>query len=162
MDGAVTVQEGDKKLHAHEKKKDESTKRSSKEKKEEPTAGPNILQQVFAPYIVWTPHDYDSQPNLHEQLCPTGGPGGLVCCHVCASAYSRYLAQAVTDMDTQNLEHAGNEVQELMGFMDETRSKLQGKVRLAQHQKPPPRGSRGAAQVASMPSKTNSAGSIVI
>lgn len=122
------------------------------EKQEEGATAPALLQQIFAPDIEWTPHDYDGHDNVYEQLCPTGGPGGLICCQFCVSAYSRYLSQTANDIEVQTIHNIGTEVRELVGFMEETRNKLQDKVGLARRQAPPPsrRGMvQGTAQVAS-------------
>ena len=96
-----------------------------------------LLQKVFSSHVEWTRHDYDTHDRLYEQLCPTGGPGGLVCCEVCSTAYSRYLNQTSTDLGVQTVHQVGKEVEELVGFMHETRSKLQKKVFLARQQAPP-------------------------
>ena len=82
-------------------------------------------------------HDYDIHERLYEQLCPTGGPGGLACCEVCSAAYSRYLNQTSQDIETQSIHNAGTEVKECIGFMKETRDKLQKKVAAARTQAPP-------------------------
>lgn len=125
---------------------------ADEEKQEEVAKAPALLQQVFAPAVEWAAHDYDAHDNLYEQLCPTGGPGGLICCQTCASAYSRYLTQTANDIEVQTIHNIGKEVQELVGFMEETRSKLQDKIGLARQQGPPPprRGfAEGTAQAAS-------------
>lgn len=111
-----------------------------------------LLQKVFASHVEWTPHDYDTHDGLYEQLCPTGGPGGLVCCEVCSTAYSRYLNQTSTDLDEQTVHQVGKEVQELVGFTQETRNKLQTKVIVARQQAPPLKRdfAQGAAKSASL------------
>jgi hypothetical protein len=114
---------------------------STKTKKE-------LLEKVFSSHVEWTRHDFDTHDRLYEQLCPTGGPGGLVCCEVCATAYSRFLNQTSTDLDTQTVHQVGKEVQELVGFMKETRSKLQKKVALARTQAPPLKRDPGALKTA--------------
>jgi hypothetical protein len=141
-------------MNAMQPKEDDGNDAESieEEKQEEVAIAPALLQQVFAPAVEWTPHDYDGHNKLYEQLCPTGGPGGLICCQTCASAYSRYLTQTANDIEVQTIHNIGKEVQELVGFMEETRSKLQDKVGLARQQDPPPsrRGfAQGTARVAS-------------
>lgn len=96
-----------------------------------------LLSKVFKPHVEWTKHDYDTHERLYKQLCPTGGPGGLACCEVCSSAYSRYLNQTSQDIGVQSVHNAGTEVQECIGFMNETRNKLQKKVVVARKQAPP-------------------------
>jgi hypothetical protein len=126
--------------------------RVDEEKQEEVAKAPAMLQRVFAPAVEWAPHDYDAHDNLYEQLCPMGGPGGLICCQTCASAYSGYLTQTANDIEVQTIHNIGKEVQELVGYIEETRSKLQDKVGLARQQDPPPlrRGfAQGTAQAVS-------------
>jgi len=96
-----------------------------------------LLNKVFKPHVEWTRHDFDTHDRLYEQLCPTGGPGGLACCEVCSSAYSRYLNQTSQDIEVQSIHNAGTEVQECIGFMKVTRDKLQKKVIAARRQAPP-------------------------
>lgn len=123
----------------------------------EPTA-PALLHHAFAPDIEWTPHDYDGHDNLYEQLCPAGGPGGLICCQFCVSAYSQYLTQTANEIEVQTIHNIGKEVQELIGFMKQTRNKLQDKVGLARRQAPPSRQGmvqQGTAKVASRTSDWN-------
>lgn len=96
-----------------------------------------LLNKVFKPHVQWTKHDYDTHDRLYEQLCPTGGPGGLTCCEVCSSAYSRYLTQTSQDVEEQSIHHAATEVQECTDFMKETQEKLRTKVKAARQQAPP-------------------------
>jgi hypothetical protein len=42
-----------------------------------------MLEKIFTPHVAWTHHDCDTHDGLYEQLCPTGGPGGLACCQAC-------------------------------------------------------------------------------
>jgi hypothetical protein len=62
------------------------------------------------------------------------------------------LTQTANDIEVQTIHNIGNEVQELVGFMEETRSKLQDKIGLARQQGLPPTGrgfAHGTAQAAS-------------
>ena len=93
-----------------------------------------MLHKVFTPHVTWTRHDYDLDDGLYQQLCPTGGPGGLACCHVCSFAYSNFLNQTSRDLDVQATHNAATEVQECLQFMDETRNKLHMKMNTARTQ----------------------------
>ena len=112
---------------------------AEEKKQEEWASAPAILHHhVFAPDIEWTPHDFSKHDNLYEQLCPSGGPGGLICCQFCVSAYSQYLTQTANDIEVQTIHNISKEVQELIGFMKQTRNKRQDKLDLARRQAPPP------------------------
>lgn len=96
-----------------------------------------LLDKVFKPHVEWTRHDYDTHDGLYEQLCPTGGPGGLACCAFCSTAYSRFLNQTSRDLEGQSIHNAGKEVEECMEFMGDTRDVLEKKMQVARTQPPP-------------------------
>ena len=110
---------------------------SSNEKKSSKTKitvdNEEVLQKVFTPHVTWTRHDYDLD-GLYQQLCPTGGPGGLACCHVCSLAYSNFLNRTSQDLDVQATHNAATEVQECLKFMQETRDTLDTKMTIARTQ----------------------------
>lgn len=107
-----------------------------------------LLNKVFRPHVQWTKHDYDTHDRLYEQLCPSGGPGGLTCCEVCSAAYSRYLTQTAQDVEVQTIHNAGMEIKECTEFMKDTQKKLQDKVQVARTKAPPlPRDALQTARV---------------
>jgi len=81
----------------------------------------------------WTPHLFDTEP----PSCPNGGPAGLVCCETCAAAYSQHMARSVQDMEGRRMEAVSNQVEELLGYIEETRMQLLVTAQAAR-QKPPP------------------------
>ena len=56
--------------------------------------------------------------------CPSGGPGGLICCSQCATSYSQILANTTKEMETQTVENVGQEVGELMEMLRDAQTRL--------------------------------------
>jgi hypothetical protein len=65
----------------------------------------------------WEPHPCDEELSV----CPIGGPGGLVCCHSCSESYSHFLGQTAQDLEGQRMDYLSNQVEELLGFVEEAR-----------------------------------------
>lgn len=138
MNPANVKEEDDEEGEEEEQVVPAPTKRQKKEdKKIAAQKKQELLKKVFKPHVNWSRHDYDTHDGLYERICPTGGPGGLACCEVCSSAYSRYLLATAHDVEIQSIHNAGKEVEECIGFMKETRDKLQYKVQVARQQAPP-------------------------
>jgi NUMOD3 motif len=81
----------------------------------------------------WTSHEFDVKPSS----CPNGGPSGLVCCEECSFSYSQFLSQTVQDMEVRRMESVSNQVEELLGFIEETRMQLMVTSQAAQLKAPP-------------------------
>lgn len=101
---------------------------------------------IFARDFRWTPHIFDSKKSSansgvanisYDMLCPHGGPGGLVCCDSCTASYAKYLTKTVTDMETQKMQRAGDEVKELLDFTRQAKHRLTQTIRVARR-KPVP------------------------
>jgi len=56
--------------------------------------------------------------------CPSGGPGGLICCLHCASSYSRVLSNTTKEMETQMVWKVGQEVGELMEMLQDAQARM--------------------------------------
>lgn len=96
---------------------------------------PNLSRfPIVAWNMEWTPHDLDSEP----QVCPDGGPSGLACCETCAYAYSRFMTRTVQDMEGRRMEAVANNVEELLGYIEETRMQLMVTAQAARQKPPPP------------------------
>lgn len=99
---------------------------------------------VFTPDIHWTPHTFDPPPKKlkqrlvrYNEICPNGGPGGLICCSVCAATYSGYLSSTLKSMTVQRTSKLAAETEELLDMLNATKSRLAESVKGAR-KKPPP------------------------
>ena len=106
-------------------------------KKPKPTAPkppPPSRLPTYGWNMEWTEQEFDSTP----PSCPNGGPSGLICCETCSAAYSQYMTQTVEDMETRRMESVSNQVEELLGYIEETRMQLLVTTQAAQKMAPPP------------------------
>ena len=66
--------------------------------------------------------------NISHQMpapaCPSGGPGGLICCSHCATSYSQILANTTKEMEAQTVEKVGQEVGELIEMLRDAQTRL--------------------------------------
>jgi len=118
-----------------EEEKNEANEVETKQSGETKRAGqiPPTVNRIFAREIVWKPHPFD----LAEPSCPRGGPGGLICCEVCAANYSQYLTITCKDMEEQKKRKVAKELTQLLGFMKAAKTRLGKSVRAARRQPPP-------------------------
>jgi len=77
--------------------------------------------------VVWSKSDFDCQ-RVSYRKCPIGGPGGLICCRPCSTAYSRFLVSTTKEMEGQSVSTIGNEVSELMELLHAAQASLQQSV----------------------------------
>ncbi len=94
-------------------------------------------KEVFSRDIAWTPFFFGDDGTDSDQVCPEGGPGGLICCECCSKSYSSYLSQTVKDMEIQRTHKAGKEVKELLRFIDQGRKTLERAYDVAKKKVPP-------------------------
>jgi hypothetical protein len=108
---------------------EDGTKPSAKDESEK-QKGPSkstTLPTFFAKTIEWTPHAYDEAPNdtpAYESSCPSGGPGGLICCEICTRKYSQFLSTTSKDIETQKTKQVNEEVMQLLGFLSGAKEQL--------------------------------------
>lgn len=92
---------------------------------------------VFSREFIWNPHPFDNIDTQNHtdayQVCPTGGPGGLVCCKQCTSTYSRYLSHTARDMESQTINKVGHEVREILDLLREANIRLQQAVNVSRN-----------------------------
>lgn len=111
-----------KKIH---EKADEEVVKSQKEIK------------VFTEEITWTPAEVWKEGDSYDKICPTGGPGGLICCQGCAKKYSTFIEETTKDLEVQRTHKLGNEVKEIVALLDQGRSDLE-RIGTVARRKPPP------------------------
>lgn len=71
----------------------------------------------------------DTQTNQKEdaptyKACPTGGPGGLICCSYCNASYSRLLSNTAKEMEAQSIARKGQEVSEILELLADAKQRL--------------------------------------
>jgi hypothetical protein len=96
-----------------------------------------VVEEVFSKDVAWTPFPFGEQGETYDKACPTGGPGGYVCCEDCAEKYTRYVSGTVKDMEKHRTSRNGREVQELLKFMKDGRKILENAYRVAKKKIPP-------------------------
>ncbi|EED94509.1 predicted protein [Thalassiosira pseudonana CCMP1335] len=57
-------------------------------------------------------------------VCPSGGPGGLICCSYCSASYSRFLSNTAKEMEAQSLAKAGQDTKQLLELLADAKSRL--------------------------------------
>jgi hypothetical protein len=77
--------------------------------------------------IVWNQADFDAHVISYKK-CPTGGPGGLICCAPCTAVYSRMLSETSMEMDSQTVSSIGRDVSELMQLLHDAQVRLKQSV----------------------------------
>ncbi len=77
--------------------------------------------------IVWNQADFNAHVVSYAK-CPSGGPGGLICCASCTAAYSRQLSETSKEMDSQTVSSVGREVSELIQLLHDAQKRLQQSV----------------------------------
>ena len=98
---------------------------------------------MFTREIHWTPHPFDINSEegtaavSYESICPVGGPGGLICCEVCAATYSKYMSGTYKDIQEQKTSKLAGELKQLVEFTGNAKKQLKQTVRAAR-KKPPP------------------------
>ncbi|KAL7569096.1 hypothetical protein ACA910_016931 [Epithemia clementina (nom. ined.)] len=95
------------------------------------------LSKVFKREIRWDAHSYDDPNVLYNQLCPKGGPGGLICCSHCAASYSSFLLETQQNLEDEQIRRVRQEVTTLSQFLSQTTTRLKESVAAAQKRPPP-------------------------
>lgn len=70
----------------------------------------------------------EDSDNLSSLSCPTGGPGGLVCCHECHERYSMFMEQTCQELESQRLRNVAMEVKDLVEISGNARNRLSDSV----------------------------------
>uniref|UniRef100_A0A7S3DP81 Nuclease associated modular domain-containing protein n=1 Tax=Entomoneis paludosa TaxID=265537 RepID=A0A7S3DP81_9STRA len=120
------------------------------------------MPSVFRRDINWNPHFYDGsynngdggkgddfllEGNSQQQkfpqtpsfrdLCPAGGPGGLICCAFCTAKYSEFMMETQQNLEKQSLEQIGWETSTLVHFLKQTKERLRKSIPAARRAPPP-------------------------
>ena len=107
------------------------------------------MLSMFVPEILWSPHPFVDEDTevAFNNVCPTGGPGGLICCSVCTATYSKYLSATFQDVERQANSRMAREVEELISLTSASKGRL-GQVNRAARKKAPPVDTRGDVEAA--------------
>ena len=73
--------------------------------------------------MIWSQSEFDQHVSTYSK-CPTGGPGGLICCGACTASYSRFLSETAKEMEVQTLSGVGREVSELLELLHDAQVRL--------------------------------------
>lgn len=91
---------------------------------------------IFTQDVQWTSHVFDLKGKdgkfAYQMSCPTGGPGGLICCDQCTKAYSNYMSNSTKNIEEQKSQNVCQEVTDIVQFLDDAKSKLDKAVKLVQ------------------------------
>ncbi|CAJ1966895.1 unnamed protein product [Cylindrotheca closterium] len=93
--------------------------------------------KVFSEEITWTPVEVWKEGDSYDKICPSGGPGGLICCQECAKKYSSFVDDTMKDLEAQRTHKLGNEVKEIATLLEQGRSDLE-RIGSVARRKPPP------------------------
>eukprot|EP00979_Chaetoceros_neogracilis_P014737 scaffold4843_cov266-Chaetoceros_neogracile.AAC.19 len=77
--------------------------------------------------VIWSQAEFGDHVASYSK-CPTGGPGGLICCGPCTASYSRLLSETAKEMEVQTLSGVGREVSELLELLHDAQVRLQQAV----------------------------------
>jgi hypothetical protein len=98
-------------------------------------------KDLFEKEIVWSDFSF-SKNNAHakfDEICPVGGPGGLICCEFCSRRYHLYLTKMAEDMETHRIQQQTNEMKDIIIFVNGAKDELKTAVKDAQGKEPPSR-----------------------
>mmetsp|Transcript_10304 Transcript_10304/g.28436 ORF Transcript_10304/g.28436 Transcript_10304/m.28436 type:complete len:440 (+) Transcript_10304:26-1345(+) len=76
-------------------------------------------------------------PEPYKMLCPTGGPGGLICCSICTANYSKFMMETEQNLENQETEQLGWETTTLVHLLKQTKRRLQQSIPAARKVPPP-------------------------
>lgn len=118
---------------AEEQKKEEEKMQAAKaaKAKVERTAG------IFWKEITWRPSSSPNSDITYDKSCPTGGPGGLICCEACSIKYNTLLTRTSEDVETFRMIKESGEVTEIIGFLGQKKTDLKDAFNAAKKKVPP-------------------------
>ena len=77
--------------------------------------------------VIWSQPEFDAHVATYSK-CPTGGPGGLICCAPCTASCSRLLSETAKEMEAQTVSTVGREVSELVELLHDAQIRLKQAV----------------------------------
>lgn len=94
------------------------------------------VPEMFRRDFEWTPHAVFRNGEV-PLSCPTGGPGGLICCEDCATAYADYLSSTYDELEQQKVAKVAAELDSITHFITLNQERLTESIKAAQGQPPP-------------------------
>lgn len=79
-----------------------------------------LIDQIFPKVLSWTPHPLDEG----DMPCPTGGPGGLICCEYCQAHFTQYLDQTCRELEEQKIGKVASDISQMLMYSQSTLSSL--------------------------------------
>ena len=110
---------------------------------------------MFSKDVEWTPFSFGEQGETYDNSCPSGGPGGYVCCEECAAKYTFYVSGTVKDIEKHRATRNGNEVKELLKFLKQGQEVLENAYNVAKKRIPPLPPKPAAPRVVPEPASTS-------
>ncbi len=97
------------------------------------------INALFPKEMLWTPFSFSEvNPSAkYDEVCPTGGPGGFMCCEGCSRKYSSFLNKTAGDLEAHRLNSERREVKDIIQFIQNTRKGLGVAVENAKSKLPP-------------------------
>jgi hypothetical protein len=103
---------------------------------------PPSMPSIFVRDVCWTPHPLDSKAVSYKELCPHGGPGGLICCDICAANYTKFLSRSYTNIEKQKIAKVGTELNDLLDISEQIKLTLAQSIYVARTKPVPHRATR--------------------
>jgi hypothetical protein len=91
---------------------------------------------IFRRDFQWSSHPFDANPDSYRLSCPVGGPGGLICCDFCSTAYSNFLTETHNDLESQKISLVATETSELTRLFLNDASSLEKTYRTTKRRPP--------------------------
>lgn len=86
---------------------------------------------------MWRPSTSPNADASYDKSCPTGGPGGLICCESCSIKYNTFLTRTSEDVETYRMIKESGEVTEILGFLGQKKNILKDAYNAAKKKVPP-------------------------
>ena len=124
-------------IKKEDQSKEEQKEEQEKPKEEQKEGAPTIAEKsqrnlgIFSKEITWRPLSSENQS------CPTGGPGGLICCDSCSTQFNLMLTKLSEDVETHRMMKESGEVSEILEFLNQKKDILKNAVNAARTKVPP-------------------------
>mmetsp|Transcript_2479 Transcript_2479/g.5956 ORF Transcript_2479/g.5956 Transcript_2479/m.5956 type:complete len:368 (+) Transcript_2479:342-1445(+) len=119
-----------------DEKEEETQATPEEEKKEEKVVEAQVDRsaEIFSKDITWRPLPEETS---EDESCPTGGPGGLICCESCSTKFNLSLTRTSEDVESHRMIKESGEVTEILGFLAQKKTELKEAVNAASKKIPP-------------------------
>mmetsp|Transcript_9828 Transcript_9828/g.20423 ORF Transcript_9828/g.20423 Transcript_9828/m.20423 type:complete len:371 (-) Transcript_9828:27-1139(-) len=126
-----------KNVNLDEREEEEEQETPEKEEKKEEKvieAQVDRSAEIFSKDITWRSLPEETS---EDESCPTGGPGGLICCESCSARFNLLLTRTSEDVESHRMIKESGEVTEILGLLAQKKSELKEAVNVASKKIPP-------------------------